>query len=71
VPIVFVNNLGGFYKIGHGTIQVTLVNRLISADRAVTKAVVQAWLDCEHIFRFAWRELHAPWARKAAGLMLD
>jgi hypothetical protein len=81
VPVVLASHLGGVYRIGPGTIQVTMVNRLVRADKTIIRATVhevwdqQAFVECQQLLQFSnglLERLNTPKAlRKAMRKVLN
>jgi hypothetical protein len=71
VPVVLASHLGGVYRIGPSTIQVTMVNRLVRADKTIIKAAVheiwdkQAFLECQRLINFSSDQLERTNTPKA------
>lgn len=62
-PVIFVNGVGGIYKIGANSLQVVFITRLKNADGEwMSKGVIsliwdeKAWLDAGRLFRFAMEQ---------------
>lgn len=59
VPIVLASDIGGVYRIGPSTIQVTMVNGLVREDKTIVKATVhevwdqQTFLQCQRLLRYS------------------
>jgi hypothetical protein len=59
VPVVLASHIGGVYRIGPGTIQVTIVNKLVRADKTIIKATVheiwdqQAFVECHRLLQYS------------------
>ena len=71
VPVVLASHLGGVYRIGPSTIQVTMVNRLVRADKTIIKAAVheiwdkQVFLECQRLINFSSDQLERTNTPKA------
>jgi hypothetical protein len=73
-PAIFVNGVGGVYKIGPHSIQVTFIKQIRNADGDLeTKAEVhliwdeKAWLDGGKLFRFAMSTYEAGYDDDGGG----
>jgi hypothetical protein len=77
VPVVLASHLGGVYRIGPSTIQVTMVNRLAQANKTIIKAAVhevwdqQAFLECQQLILFSKDQLERTNAPRALRKVLN